>query len=186
MSLVDVCKGFNLVGIARCAREVLAILLRSGQYLPVCLTLGPAIGPADFAFATDRIFASGRRRKTLFCSNWQIYADGVTIRSGRWLSGVHYTGSEKAERLREAQRRENASQPDLDKAFRALGFDPKPLGQEADAGVRAELCAGRRRRPEAKPRLKTKGEQAGDGFTKEATGFPSPYAHYSINTVCMK
>ena len=36
---------------------MLAILARSGQYLPVCLTFGPTNGPEDFAFATDRVFA---------------------------------------------------------------------------------------------------------------------------------
>ena len=130
MSLVDACKGFNQVANTRRAREVLAILARSGQYLPVCLTFGPTNGPEDFAFATDRIFAPGRGRKMRFCSNWQIYADDVTIRSGRWLDGVYYTDSEKAERLREAQSREEASQPILEAAFKALGFNPEPLGQE--------------------------------------------------------
>ena len=59
MSLVGACKGFNQVANTRRAREGLAILARSGQYLPVCLTFGPTNGPEDFAFATDRIFAPG-------------------------------------------------------------------------------------------------------------------------------
>ena len=54
ITLVDACKGFNQVANTRRAREVLAILARSGQYLPVCLTFGPTNGPEDFAFATDR------------------------------------------------------------------------------------------------------------------------------------
>ena len=32
---------------------MLAILARSGQYLPRCLTFGPHNGPEDFGFATD-------------------------------------------------------------------------------------------------------------------------------------
>ena len=81
MSLVDACKGFNQVANTRRAREMLAILARSGQYLPVCLTFGPTNGPEDFAFATDRVFAPGRGRKMRFCTNWQIYADDITVRS---------------------------------------------------------------------------------------------------------
>ena len=71
-SFVDACKGFNQIANTRRAREVLAILARSGQYLPVCLTFGPTNGPEDFAFATDRVFAPGRGRKMRFCANWQI------------------------------------------------------------------------------------------------------------------
>ena len=78
MSLVDACKGFNQVANTRRAREMLAILARSGQYLPVCLTFGPSNGPEDFAFATDRVYAPGKGRRMRFCTNWQIYADDIT------------------------------------------------------------------------------------------------------------
>ena len=101
-----------------------------------------------------------------FCSNWQIYADDVTIRSGRWLDGVYYTDSEKAERLKKAQSKEEASQPILEEAFKALGFNPEPLGQEA-----------------GKARPKTRGERAVNGQGKEASSFPSPYAHLSGSVV---
>ena len=50
---VDACKGFNQVANTRRAREVLVVMARSGQFLPVCLTFGPTNGPEDFAFATD-------------------------------------------------------------------------------------------------------------------------------------
>ena len=60
MTLVDACKGFHQVANTRRAREMLAILARSGQYLPLCLTFGPTSGPEDFAFATDRVYAPGR------------------------------------------------------------------------------------------------------------------------------
>ena len=84
---------------------MLAILARSGQYLPVCLTFGPTNGPEDFAFATDRVFAPGRGRRMRFCQNWQIYADDITVRSGRWIDGTYYTDGEKAERLKAAKKR---------------------------------------------------------------------------------
>ena len=79
MTLLDACKGFNQIANTDRARRMLAILARSGQYLPVCLTFGPHNGPEDFAFATDRVFAPGRNRKMRLCRTWQIYADDNTI-----------------------------------------------------------------------------------------------------------
>ena len=106
MTLVDACQGFNQVANTRRAREVLAILARRGQYLPVCLTFGPTNGPEDFAFATDRVFAPGRGRKVRFCTNWQIYADDVTGRTGRWLNGAYYSDSEHRKASSGCTRRE--------------------------------------------------------------------------------
>ena len=166
MSLVDACKGFNQVANTRRAREMLAILARSGQYLPVCLTFGPTNGPEDFAFATDRVFAPGRGRKMRFCQNWQIYADDITVRSGKWVDGVYHSDDEYRGRLKAAQKTEAASQPLLEEAFKALGFDPEPLGAEKD---------GKQGKP--KKRSKTKGEKASEGLGAEATGDPSPRAH---------
>ena len=135
LTLVDACKGFNQVANTRRAREVLAILARSGQYLPVCLTFGSTNGPEDFAFATDRVFAPGRGRKMRFCTNWQIYADDITVRSGRWMHGVYHSDQEHTERIRAAAKAEQASQPVLEEAFKALGFDPTALGKENDGKV---------------------------------------------------
>ena len=94
LTLVDACKGFNQIVNTDRARQMLAILARSGQFLPRCLTFGPTNGPEDFAFATDRVFAPGEGRKRWFCDNWQIYADDITIRTGRVLSGILYTDEE--------------------------------------------------------------------------------------------
>ena len=101
-----------------------------------------------------------------FCINWQIYADDITIHSGRWLNGVYYSDSERTERLKKAQHQEQASTPLLADAFKALGFDPEPLGAERD---------GKAVKPKKRPR--TKGEQAADGLGKEAGADPSPRAH---------
>ena len=91
MTFVDACKGFNqIVNTAR-AREVLAILARSGQFLPMCLTFGPFNGPEDFAFATDRVYAPGRDRKQRFCKQWHLYADDITVRTGRVVDGVIFS-----------------------------------------------------------------------------------------------
>ena len=119
MTLVDACKGFNQIANTRRAREVLAILARSGQYLPVCLTFGPTNGPEDFAFATDRVFAPGRGRRVRSCTNWKIYADDSTIRSGRWSNIVYYSDAEYTEKIRAASRTEKAAQPVLEDAFKA-------------------------------------------------------------------
>jgi len=79
---------------------MLAILARSGSFLPKCLTFGPHNGPEDLAFATDRVFAPGRGRKQRLCSEWLIYADDITIRTGRVVDGVLYTESEWDERFK--------------------------------------------------------------------------------------
>merc|ERR1711933_703720 len=105
ITFVDACEGFNQVANARRAREILAILARSGQYLPVCLTFGPTNGPEDFAFATDRVFAPGEGRRRFFCDNWQTYADDITIRTGRVLSGVLYTDEEYRTKVAAAKMR---------------------------------------------------------------------------------
>ena len=111
--------------------------------MPVCLTFGPTNGPEDFAFATDRVLAPGRGRKMRFCTQWQIYADVITVRSGRWNHGVYYSDSERAERLREARTLEQAAQPVLADAFKALGFDPEPLGGDRE---------GKQAKPKTQPK----------------------------------
>ena len=53
-SFVDAVSGFNQIRNTKRAREVLAIVARSGKYLPIGLTLGPVNGPDDFNYAVDR------------------------------------------------------------------------------------------------------------------------------------
>ena len=161
MSLLDACKGFNQVVNTRRAMEMLAILARSGQYLPRCLTFGPHNGPEDFAFATDRVFAPGRNRKMRFCQQWQIYADDITVRTGRVLDGVIYSDDEYAKRVSGAKEREVFKIQPLEESFRHLGFRPEGLGQEDKKVVRE----------------KTKKEKAKDGRGRAASSDPSPYAH---------
>ncbi|CAE7389337.1 POL [Symbiodinium microadriaticum] len=52
-TFVDAVSGFNQIRNTKRAREVLAIVARSGKYLPVGLTLGPVKGPDDFNFVVD-------------------------------------------------------------------------------------------------------------------------------------
>lgn len=53
-SFVDAVTGFNQIKNTRRAMEVLAIVARSGKFLPVCLTFGPVNGPDDFCYVVDR------------------------------------------------------------------------------------------------------------------------------------
>ena len=108
-----------------------------------------------------------------FCTNWQIYADDITVRSGRVVDGVIYTDEEYKARVKDAHRRRAVERVDLDQAFKALGFDPAGLGVETDGK------SGKPKR-QAKARPKTKGEDAAEGRGAEATGDPSPRAHPSI------
>ena len=75
MTLADACRGFNQLENTERARKMLAILARSGQFLPRCLTFGPHNGPEAFAYATDRIYAPGVNRRHRLCQQWVIYAD---------------------------------------------------------------------------------------------------------------
>ena len=109
-----------------------------------------------------------------FCINWQIYADDITVRTGRWLNGVYYSDSEHTERIRAASRTERAAQPVLEEAFKALGFDPAALGKEVD---------GKAVKPKARSR--TRGEKADDGLGAEAGADPSPRAHGVMHFVLL-
>ena len=128
-TFLDACKGFNQVANTERARKMLAILARSGQYLPRCLTFGPHNGPEDFAFATDRVFAPGRNRRMRLCRTWQIYADDNTIRTGRVLDGVMYSDGEIADRIKDSIERKEVSHQSLESAFEGLGVEPCGVGQ---------------------------------------------------------
>ena len=56
MTLLDAVPGFNQIVNTLRARQMLAILARTGQFLPKCLTFGPHNGPEDFAYVVDRIY----------------------------------------------------------------------------------------------------------------------------------
>ena len=61
------------------ARQMLAIIARSGQFLPICLTFGPVNGPEDFSYVIDRSFAPGPGAKRRFCVEWLAYVDDLTV-----------------------------------------------------------------------------------------------------------
>ena len=167
MSLMDACKGFNQVRNTRRAMEMLAILARSGQFLPRCLTFGPHNGPEDFAFSTDRVFAPGRNRKQRFCQQWQIYADDMCVRTGRVIDGVMYSDEEYFLKVDKAKEREVYRIQPLEESFKELGFDPQGLGKEDKKDKKVV-------------RGKTKKEENQEGKGPESAQDPSPYAHIWI------
>ena len=79
MTFLDAVTGFNQLANTARARQRLAIIARSGQFLPVCLTFGPVNGPEDFAYVVDRNFAPGRDAKRRYCTEWQAYVDDLTV-----------------------------------------------------------------------------------------------------------
>eukprot|EP00969_Alexandrium_andersonii_P295299 13053639-Alexandrium_andersonii.AAC.1 len=63
MTLLDAVTGFNRIVNTDRARQTLAILARSGQFLPRCLTFGPHNGPEDSCYVIDRFYSPGRNSK---------------------------------------------------------------------------------------------------------------------------
>ena len=53
-TFLDAVAGFNHIRNTQRAREMLAIVWRAGQFLPVCLTFGPQNGPEGFSYVIDR------------------------------------------------------------------------------------------------------------------------------------
>ena len=98
-TFVDAVSGFNQIRNTKRAREVLAIVARSGKYLPVGLTFGPVNGPDDFNFVVDRAYAPGRGSRLRFTKEWIAYVDDLTVRSGRVIDGTH---SEAEQAIRDA------------------------------------------------------------------------------------
>ena len=185
MTFVDACKGFNQIANTARAREVLAILARSGQFLPMCLTFGPCNGPEDFAFATDRVYAPGRDRKQRFCKQWHLYADDITVRTGRVVDGVIFSDEEYDQRVSTAQEsfseeRMARSFQELSETFLALGFDPKGLSAEGRlVKTKPSKLQPKPSKPAVQPqtRADTAGEKASAGLTTAGTTNPSPFAH---------
>ena len=63
MTFLDDVTGFNQVVNTPRARQMPAIIARSGQLLPICSTFGPVNGPEDFVYVVDGNFAPGRDAK---------------------------------------------------------------------------------------------------------------------------
>ena len=157
MTFLDAVTGFNQVINTPRARQMLAIIARSGQFLPICLTFGPVNGPEDFAYVGDRNFAPDRDAKRRYCNEWLAYVDDLTVRTGRCVDGVLYNDSEVKGQLKEAVEAQGkmqihwGGQPPED-ALAALGFNVDKLG--AEAYLKPAKQAPRQRalaRPRSKP-----------------------------------
>ena len=144
---------------------MLAILARSGQFLPVCLTFGPHNGPEDFSYVVDRIYSPGRDAKRRFCTEWQAYVDDLTVRTGRAIDGEWYTDEEFSQRVRKAVADQSLGRwQSVEDALDAQGFLPEGIGSETK-GVGVELPKGK-----AKPRRKPK-------YDPVCCDRNNPYAH---------
>jgi len=133
-SFLDAVTGFNQVRNTRRAREVLAVVARSGKFLPVGLTFGPHNGPDDFSYVVDRIYAPGPRRKLRYNKEWIAYVDDLTVRTGRVIDGVVYTDAEFSSQVRSASEQAPVVPPQPPReALEALGLKADGLGEELDA-----------------------------------------------------
>ena len=86
-----------------------------------------------------------------------VYADDITVRTGRVIDGLIYSDEEHGARISKAVERkeqQTVSQP-LEDALRSLGFDPKELSggvrkeemvRESTVGEKAERGRGRKSR----------------------------------------
>jgi hypothetical protein len=127
-SFVDAVTGFNQIENTRRAMEVLAIVARSGKFLPVCLTFGPINGPDDFCYVVDRAYEPGRGRKQRFAKEWIAYVDDLTVRTGRVVDGIMMSDEEHDAEIKEAMKRTPVvvGQP-APEALEALGVRPDGL-----------------------------------------------------------
>ena len=182
MSMLDAVTGFNLiVNIAR-ARLMLAIIARSGKFLPRCLTFGPHNGPEDLRFVVDRVFSPGKRSARRFCKEWLAYVDDLTVRTGRVVDGLFLTDREASERVRQAvvKASEQANSKDIQspsEAFAALGFSAEGLGREAGCAkglTHVSLVLGLQFSSDPSPYAHVK---PSIGLGPQFSSDPSSYAH---------
>ena len=121
-TFVDAVSGFNQIRNTKRAREVLAIVARSGKYLSVGLTFGPINGPDDFNFVVDRAYAPGRGRRLKYTKEWIVYVDDLTVRTGRVIDGQFFTDAQAEGAVREACAKGAVAAPQsASSALEALG-----------------------------------------------------------------
>ena len=94
------------------------------------------------------------------CSEWEIYVDDATIRTGRYIDGTYFSDKEHTQRVKEAIRVNKDPMQEIGPALEAMGFDTKGFGSE-----------------KAKPCPATKKEKACAGRSVESAHCTSPYAH---------
>jgi hypothetical protein len=168
LSFLDAVTGFNQVVNTQRAREMLAVLSRSGCWLPRCLTFGPHNGPEDFSYVVDRLFSGGGNSRRRFCSTWLAYVDDLTVRSGRYAGGRLYTDEEYAELVRTAVIVPQSGRQSLSEVLKEAGFDLV----EDKLGV--ELPDGRKKKPLKEGRAKPLDVPNFDNAKRDTN---APYAH---------
>jgi hypothetical protein len=168
LTFLDAVTGFNQVVNTQRAREMLAVLSRSGCWLPRCLTFGPHNGPEDFSYVVDRLFSGGGKSRRRFCSTWLAYVDDITVRSGRYAGGRLYTDEEYAELVRTAVIKPQDGRQSLSEVLKEAGFDLV----EDKLGV--ELPDGRKKKPPKDGRVKPLDVPNFDNAKRDTN---APYAH---------
>jgi hypothetical protein len=168
LTFLDAVTGFNQVVNTQRAREMLAVLSRSGCWLPRCLTFGPHNGPEDFSYVVDRLFSGGGKARRRFCSTWLAYVDDITVRSGRYAGGRLYTDEEYAELVRTAVIKPQDGRQSLSEVLKEAGFDLV----EDKLGV--ELPDGRKKKPPKDGRVKPLDVPNFDNAKRDTN---APYAH---------
>ena len=163
LSMLDAVAGFNQVENTERAKRVLALVSRSGQFLPTCLTFGPQNGPEDFAYVVDRIYA-GKHRRMRLMKEWLPYVDDLTIRSGRVLDGVVYRDKEVTARVRQAIERSSVQEQQITEALEACGFRSRGLGAESSP---SQQLVGPKR--PVQKEAQRKGQNKEDGKTGESS-----------------
>ena len=64
------------------------------------------------------------------CKEWQIYADDMTVCTGKVVDGNVYTDAEYAARVSEAFQKQKFKLQQIEDAFKALGFNPAGMEKE--------------------------------------------------------
>ena len=151
MSMLDAVTGFNHIVNTPRAKRMLAIVARSGQFLPRCLTFGPMNGPEDLCYTIDRFYSPGSRSKKRYCTEWLGYIDDLTIRSGRVLDGLWLSDAEHAARLREAAARAvHSCSQNAQEALEAQGFLGHRFGADSRHGKKETVTVNPESRCEAR------------------------------------
>ena len=180
LTFLDAVTGFNQVVNTQRAREMLAVIARSGQFLPVCLTFGPHNGPEDFAYVVDRTFSPGRTAARRYCREWLAYVDDLTVRTGRVLDGVFFTDAEYTERVAGAAHHPGArvGGQSPQEALEALGFSPEALGSETKMPklprAPKQASGGNPQVPKVKAKVVPAPKEKYDKVTADSN---HPYAH---------
>ena len=140
-TLLDAVTGFNQIVNTPRARLMLAVIAKTGTFLPKCLTFGPHNGPEDFAHVVDQVFSPGAKQKRRFCKEWLAYVDDVTIRTGRVVEGQFFTDDEVEEHISLASQNASAEAQSAQETLSEMGYFGDPAEGANPPGRRAKATS---------------------------------------------